>query len=104
LLAGTLELVSATVPDSTAYVIGDGNSGVLLLDTAPSAGDTFLFGDVNAGLALANDTGINDDTIEGLTVGVDGAKTDFVDIEGHTVKIDSFSGTSINLSAAPSSS
>jgi hypothetical protein len=87
---GTLELVSAVAAsDGTAFEIA--NTAGIALDSAPGTGNTFTFLGANGALALASDTGFTD-TISGLHVGASGAKTNFVDIEGHAVTISSVAG------------
>jgi Hint domain len=89
---GTLELVDGiAASEGSSFEISNNSNSVLLLDAAPGAGNTFTFLGANGDLALANDTGF-DDTIAGLNVGTGGAKTNFVDIEGHTVTITGESG------------
>jgi len=89
---GTLELVNAISASSgTAFEIFNSAPSSLLLNAAPGSGNTFTFLGANGNVAFASDTSLND-TFSGLNVGTGGAKTNFVDIEGHTVTISSDSG------------
>jgi hypothetical protein len=84
---GTLELVSA-LPASTGTVfeIANSASSVLQLDAAPGGGNIFTFLGANGHLALGNDSGFND-TISGLAIGGGSARTNYIDILGHTVTV-----------------
>jgi hypothetical protein len=89
---GTLELLSFLPASSgTVFEIANSASSALLLDEPPGTGNTFTFLGANGDLALFNDAGFND-TVSGLNVGIGGAKTNFVDIESHTVTINSVTG------------
>ena len=89
---GTLELGGAiSASDGTAFKIANSSLAGLLLDAAPGTGNTFTFLGAAGHLALANDAGFNG-TVSGLNVGTAGARTNFIDIRGHTVVFSSVTG------------
>jgi hypothetical protein len=88
---GVLELVTAIGNAAgPTFQIANG-SNLIQVDGAVGTGNTFGFLGANGELGLANDSGFND-TINAFNVGAAGAKTTFVDIEGHSVTISSVTG------------
>ena len=93
---GTLRLLTAIGNSAgPTYQIDDGASNILQvgdqIGDVVGTGNTFEFLGAAGELSLFDDTGL-DTTIDGLNVGVAGAMTNFVDIEGHTVTISTVSG------------
>jgi autotransporter-associated beta strand protein len=86
-----------TITGTAAYTGGSTISGgVMQVGSGTTAGTitgtgTVAFSTTSGELGLANDAGFTN-TLSGLIVGSGGAKTDFVDIEGHTVTISSVAG------------
>jgi O-antigen biosynthesis protein len=71
--------------------VAAGASNILQVDGAVGTGNTFAFLGPNGDLGLGTDAGFNS-VISGLNVGVAGPKTNFIDIEGDTVAIQTVSG------------
>ena len=89
---GTLELQTAIGNSSgPIFQIADGLSNILQVDGTVGTGNSFAFLGPNGDLGLGTDAGFNN-IVSGLNVGVAGAKTNFVDIEGHTVTIQTVTG------------
>jgi hypothetical protein len=90
---GTLHLTSAVTNALGGYRI-NGASSVLQLDST-LASNNIVFTFLNAasgGLGLSSDSGLvgpNSDSMSGLDVSTGGVRTNFIDIEGHTVTVSS---------------
>jgi hypothetical protein len=87
---GQLELVSA-ITDPTYEI--DAGSRLQIDGAIASTGIQFIFlSTASGGLGLSNDSGLvagNTDSISGLNVSGGGLRTNFIDIEGHTVTVTS---------------
>ena len=90
---GTLHLTSAVTNALGGYSI-DGASSVLQLDSTLASNNivfTFLSA-ASGGLGLSSDSALvlgNSDSMSGLNVSTGGVRTNFIDIEGHTVTVSS---------------
>jgi len=90
---GTLHLTSAVTNALGGYRI-NGASSVLQLDSTLAA-NNIVFTFLNAasgGLGLSSDSGLvgpNSDSMSGLNVSTGGIRTNFIDIEAHTVTVSS---------------
>ncbi len=91
-LGGTLALATAIgAASGLVFQIADGGASFLQIDGTVGADNIFTFLGASGGLGLGNDSGLNA-TISGLNVGIGSAKTNFIDIQNHTVAISSVSG------------
>jgi collagen type I alpha len=89
---GLLELVTPIgASTGTAFQIANAPTDFLAADGTVDTGNTFTFLGANGALLLGDDSGF-DSTVAGLNVGADGAETNFVDIEGHTVTVSDVTG------------
>ncbi|HEV2335952.1 MAG TPA: Hint domain-containing protein [Stellaceae bacterium] len=81
-----------TISGTATYTGGSTiNAGTLQLNSGASIGGTITFNGATGNLGLGNDLGFSN-TLAGMDVGSGGAKTNFVDIEGHTVTISGITG------------
>lgn len=84
---GTLTLVqNLSTTSGITYDIAGGS--MLQLGGSPNTGNVFTFlsaANGTLGVIETNDTAISGDSISGMDVGLSGARTNFIDIEGMTV-------------------
>ncbi|WP_298352865.1 Hint domain-containing protein, partial [Rhodoblastus sp.] len=81
-----------TISGAAGYTGGSTiDAGTMQLSNGASVQGTIAFNGLACELGLANDSGFGN-TLSGMNVGAGGARTDCVDIQGHTVTVQSVTG------------